>query len=69
MVQYDRTKIKKLRTERKMGITMFAAALGTSPQLVRGWESGGGMPQVGSLVNMMNCFNLEPGYFFREVKR
>ena len=64
MIRYRKDSIKELRESLGLTMSQFADKLGISRQHVYILERGAHNPTTKTLENIMNVFNLDPGYFF-----
>lgn len=64
MYVFDENKVKQLRLEKGLSLSQFAKAIRKPRQLVHQWESGNQSPTVGSLLKIINTFEIPAGYFF-----
>ena len=68
MLIYDENAIRKLRNELSLSLESFAKKTGegTTRQLVSQWERGLQMPNLNSLLRIVNNFQVPVNYFFKE---
>jgi transcriptional regulator with XRE-family HTH domain len=64
MYVFDENKMKQLRLEKGLSLSQFARAIRKPRQLIHQWESGNQSPTVGSLLIVMNKFEIPASYFF-----
>ena len=64
MYVFDENKMKQLRLEKGLSLSQFAKAIRKPRQLIHQWENGNQSPTVGSLLKIMNTFEIPASYFF-----
>lgn len=67
MYRYRTDCVKELRKALRLTRTAFAEKLEISRQSFRSLENGEHVPNGNTLLKLMNCFNLDPGFFFEET--
>jgi transcriptional regulator with XRE-family HTH domain len=65
-MQFEPSKLKKLREERKLSYNRAGLELKTSGAHIKSWESGESKPSVPALEKICDFYGVEPGYFFVE---
>ena len=64
MYVFDENKMRQLRLEKGLSLSQFAKAISKDRQLVHQWEIGKHSPTVGSLLKIINTFEIPASYFF-----
>ena len=64
---FKKERIKELRENLGLTQTEFARKGGFSRQRVIHWEDGTAAPQVKTIVNICNTFDVDPSYFFARM--
>jgi len=65
--KFHREKIRRLRASLGMNQQEFAERIGLKRQHICAYEQGVMMPQIRTIVKMLNAFQLPGDYFFTPV--
>ena len=64
VIKFDPDKIKTVREMKCLNQNQFAIAIGSQRQHVSSWEAKRSLPTIGSLLAIVNKFDIGISFFF-----